>query len=806
MGFKRSTSINKLLLFIAFLLSIAVISCSPTKYIKDGSYLLSKNNLKIRSDNGIIKKGELRDNVEKLIIQKPNKYVLGIFPYKVWLYNIRYKKYERDSSNFQLKSKTVEKPVIFDSTLVTKSTNNIRNYLFNQGYFYPKVEDTFYYKKDKAFVSYKVNTGINYLIRKTTLDIDDSTINSIVKASMDETLLKEGQPFSMNLLQQERSRITNVLRDKGYYKFTQENIVDFSLDTFNKDLIKYIDNPFESAINFLALQKMQKKPTLDINIVIRDEVKDAYKQYKINNVTIYPDFQGRQDARDSTMKERTINGVKFRYHNYFVKENVLLKHVFLEKGHLYSQTDYDETINKLNQLSVFQTIRIFLVDDTVSKKDNPNDNLLNAYIILSPSKKYDFTLNFEVSTGTTYLLGVMPTVSFRDHNLFKGANLLTTSVSGGLESTYNKDVGNTFLKHFSLLTKTFSVNASINFPKFISPIPFNFSRNNQPRTILSFGTSLLDRVNYFTLTNTSSSFAYNWKQSASKTWDLTPAFINIIRLPSQSDSFKTTLDSNEFLRNSYRQTFIEGENIAFTFSNQIEKKGKSYTYLRLALEEAGGLMSGIDKLNLINNVAFSQYAKFDFDLRRYINRRRSQIATRFYGGVGVPLGQSQTLPYVKQYFVGGAYSIRGWRIRTLGPGGYYNPNDQNASSYIDRTGDLKLEMNTEYRFDMIQLFSGGIKVKGAVFADAGNIWLVKPSSDYPYGDFSFNRLGNDIAISAGAGARLDLGGFFVLRFDGAFPVKTPLNPTYHYGGWNDIFNNHFGLSDIVLNIAVGYPF
>jgi outer membrane protein insertion porin family len=792
-------------LTVLVVVCLMVVGCSPTRHLPESAYLLRKNNINLSSDKGITRRGELRDNIERLIVQKPNKYALGLFPYKVWLYNARYKKYQSDTANYQLERKTVERPVVYDSNMVSRSSQNIRSYLFNQGYFYPRVTDTTIFRDRKAYVQYNVETGVNFLIRKTKVDVDDSAIHSIVSANMGESVLKEGQPFAMNLLEQERSRITNVLREHGYYRFSQENIVDFQLDTFDRDLVRDVYNPFETAINFLAAQKKQKKPTLDVKIVIRADNKDVvYRRYAINSVTVYPDFISRDDVRDTNMYESEVNDVKFRYHNHYVKEKVILKNIFIEKNKYYNQSEYDITINKLNQLGVFQTIRIFFVNDSTRANDS-GINWLNAYIIMTPAKKYDVTMSLEVSTGTTYVLGAMPTLSFRNFNLGRGANLWTTSISGGLESTYNKDVGDNFFQHFSLLTQTFSFNTSVDFPKFLAPFGNKFTKRNLPRTVVSFGTSLLDRLNYFTLTNTVANFAYNWRETSTNNWEISPTFINIIRLPKVSDSFQRRLENNDFLRNSYRQTFIEGEIIAFTFSNQLDNKGRSYSYARVALEEAGGLLSLMSNAG-IKNFDYSQYLRIDFDTRRYINRRRSQLAFRFYGGVGIPYGTSTTLPYIKQYFVGGAYSIRGWRIRTLGPGSYYNPAEQNTNSFIDRTGDIKLEANGEFRFDVVQLFSGGIKVKGAVFADAGNIWLMKESTAYPDGVFRFNKFGNDIAISTGAGARFDLAGFFIIRLDGAFPIKQPYNATYDRGGWTGPFNGSWGISDVVLNIAVGYPF
>lgn len=794
-----------------YLISLCLVligaSCNTTLHLNTGQYLLRKNNVKLNTDKGITHRGELQDNIDRLVAQKTNTYALGIVPYKVWFYNLRYNKYAKDTSNFQFKIKTVERPVAYDSVLRKRSAANMKSYLFNQGYFYPQVTDTVKFKGKKAYVTYNVTTGTNFLINKVNLDIDDSTIKAIIQNTFDQSSLKKGQEFSMSLLESERSRITNLLRENGYYKFAQENIVDFSLDTFNKSLLRNAYNPFETAINFIALQKKEKeKPTLDITILIRkNDNFNAYKKYEISSVSVYPDFISRDDVTDPTMKEMVVNNIKFRYHKYYIRPMVMAKHIYFEPGKIYSQNDYDNTINYLNRLGVFQNIRIILAEDTT--KRDAEHGYLRAIILLTPSDKMDYGVNFEISNGTTYTLGSALILNFRNRNLGKGANMFTTTVSGGIESFYDESKGSNFFEHFRLLTKNIGFNASIDFPKFLFPFTRNITRKNLPRTLIGGGYNLLERVNYFTLSNLNANFTYNWRQNKTNTWDVSPVFMNIIRLPSVSDSFQQRLTNNDFLKNSYRETFIEGENIAFTYSNQTIKKGKSYNYLRVAVEEAGSLVS------LINTIAplkfqFSQYLRFDFDARRYINRFKSQTAIRFYGGIGIPYDKSSTLPYIKQYFVGGAYSIRGWRIRTLGPGGYKDTVKQtNQTRYIDRTGDIKLEVNAEYRFDLIQLFSGSIKLKGAVFADCGNIWLARPSADYPDGEFNFSRLGRDFAISTGAGARFDIAGFFVFRLDAAFPIKKPYLSN---GGWviDDLhFDKGSWRSDnIILNFAIGYPF
>jgi outer membrane protein insertion porin family len=797
---KRITAHTIFLLLAAILLGTG---CNTTRNLQENEYLLRSNSVKVRSDKVITQKGELKENMSKLIAQKPNSRILGIVPYKLWLYNTRYEKYQHDTSNFQLKTKTVERPVIYDSSLTRKSALNMKSYLFNQGYFYPIITDTAIFKNKKAFVTYNVETGTNYLINQVIQDIDDSTIAAIVTEEWAETNLKEGTEFNYSLLELEISRITAVLRNYGYYKFSNDNI-SFELDTLNKQYAKNAENAIESAINFIALQKSKKKPTLNVKLIIRQNGDPtSYFRYGINRIRVFPDFEGRNDVRDSTMIQKVVDGITFRYHNYYVRPGVIRKHIFIEPETYYAQKDYDQTISALNSLNIFSSVRIVFREDTIR-----TGKWLNCTILLSPGKKLDFNTSLEGSNGgSSYALGSSLTLSLRDRNLAKGANLFTTSLSGSIETFYADSIGKNVFEHFRIATKTAGVNTSIEFPKFLIPFhPKGISPKNNPHTIVGLGASLLDRINYFTLYNISANFTYKWKETKVKTWEVTPAFINYIRLPRIDSAFEAKLATNDYLKNTYKNTFIEGENVTFTFSDRDIKLGRNYSYLRVGVEEGGGLIGGISSLISKKDTLFAQYVKFDFDAQHFFTNRHSTVAMRFYGGVGLPYDKSVALPYIKQYYVGGPNSIRGWRIRTLGPGSYIDTSK--SKNIVDRTGDIKLELNAEYRFDIVKVFSGAAKMNGALFADAGNIWLAKKSDGFPGAEFNFNKLGSDIAASVGAGVRFDISGFLVIRFDVGMPIKRP--DYIGDGGW--LFDK-IALSDpawkkdnLILNIAIGYPF
>jgi len=799
---RRIRKIHSLHLHSLCLLLLLLVSCNSTKQVPQGAHLLKSNNLKIKSDRTITNKGILQDQLNVLIIQKPNTYWSGIFPFRLWKYNWRSEKY---INNPQLElPKSLERPVLYDSLMQKRSSANMRYFLLNQGYFKAIVTDTVSFKGKKAFPSYTIVTGVNYLIDKVTLDVDDSVVLALINSDMKNTLLVKEKPYTKSVIDEERSRIISLMQNNGYYKFSQENI-SFQLDTVNKEKFKDAENLFESAINFITLQKRQKKLSLDIKIsVSKSAESQSYQQYHIGKMIVFPDFVDRTLAFDSNMTVKKVDNVTFRYNSYYIRESILNKQIFVRPGEVYSRSNHELTINKLNELGIFQMVNVYFSEDTVQKEKH----LLNCYITLSPAKRQDASASLEIANASTYILGNSLGAVYRDKNFFKGANLFSLSATGGLELFNDKAVSTNSVENLSLQSTNFGLNATLLFPKFLSPYkPKWIDNKNLPRTQLLLGINVLDRINQFRLTNISSSFSYNWKKSNTQTWEFAPAFANII-LPDIQPAFQLRLDSNEFLRNTYRRTFIEGENISFTFSDQQKKQNKNFNYLRIGLEEAGLIMAGINTIqkNVTNRSSFifDQYFKFDLDARRYFNARHSLMALRFLAGVGSPYGESKTLPYVKQYFVGGPYSIRGWRPRTLGP---TSINDPQRTS-IDITGDIKLEMSAEYRFDMIKLFSGTLNLNGALFADAGNIWLAKKSENTPNGHFDISRLGQDIAMSTGAGLRVIVAEFFTVRLDAAFPVKNPYIDKNN--GWIirqvDLGNSDWRSKNVVLNLAIGMPF
>jgi len=261
------------------------ISCGPTRHLEKNQYLLRKNHVKIKSKGEIANRQDLKESMERSVVQRPNSYTLGV-PTKVLLYNLKYKKYSKMTPEELSKSKTIEKPVIYDSSTRTQSALNIRSYIYNQGYFTAKVKDTVKFENKRAYVTYEVETGGNFLVNKEIIKVQDSTIMNLINADASNASIKKGMEYANTLLPAERGRITSLLRDHGYYNFTQDNVI-FQLDTADKMAMIDVEDQFENAVKFIERQKIRKKPVLDVIADIEADDKEAtFKRYHIGKVTV----------------------------------------------------------------------------------------------------------------------------------------------------------------------------------------------------------------------------------------------------------------------------------------------------------------------------------------------------------------------------------------------------------------------------------------------------------------------------------------------------------------------------------------
>ncbi|GAA4313017.1 BamA/TamA family outer membrane protein [Compostibacter hankyongensis] len=788
-------------------------SCSNTRYLNKGQSLLVANKVNLQGELNSTEKEDIRNslNSPSVLLQTPNRKFLKM-RVPLWLYNQKYK--EKKSSwfwNWLLTEKNVEAPVIYDSLKTQRSAENMVNFLNNQGYFYASVQYTPRVKRRKTSITYNVNTGKSFIIDTIGYDIADTAIANIVGAGKAASLLKTGMPFKVETFSEEQDRITDLIRNAGYFRFGSD-YVKFVVDTFNRDVFHNLLNPFENIEQVYKSASQERKPTLNVTVRIENPEdstgNDAFRRFSINHIYIYPDYSFSGSPTDSTLQQINRRNLTFLYHKPIVRPRVLYRSVYFHHGELYSQDKYNYTVNKLNELGVWRFVTVDM--DTVPG----HPDLLDSRIFLIPGKKQEAGVELEATNSTDYIVGGALNLTYRNKNINRSANLLSASLKGGIELNSRQN------RNLFIQAREFSGQANISFPRFITPWRIrDVGRFSNARTNLALGFNYLDRLRFFTLSSFSGSFGYDWDETAYKKWILKPFSFEYTRLFHVTDSFENQLNLNPFLRNSLQSTFIGGVGASFIFNTQDPlHPQRSFNYVRVNLDESGLLLKGIDAtlkgisgnrtdFRKLTSVGISQYVKLDADYKHYFNRQHSSFVARIYGGIGIPYGGSDVMPYIKQFTAGGPNSMRAWRLRTLGPGSYLDPNLNNPNVFIDQTGELKLEGNLEYRFDIFKLFGGFMMLKGALFTDMGNIWNLNPNPYKPGAEIRLNRFYQDIAVGSGIGLRLDFS-YAVIRLDFATPLKVPYEPR-NYGWIVDQlapFDKEWRKRNIIVNFAVGYPF
>ncbi len=777
---------NRYITVIKLLFLLLVISsCNPTKYVADGEYLLRQNTITI--DSRKIKKSDL----EPYIQQKPNRTTAEIFRWHLFIYNITKTKKERKIPKFlgfyKLGRIIGEPPVIIDSTLVNKTKNQFLKYLNSKGYYNALVTDTIVYKDSKAFISYNIKSNAPYIYNKIGYSFKDLSIREIILADTINSLIKKNELVDIDILNKERERITNTMRDSGYYFFGSQHI-HYEIDSsFNSNT---------ASIKFI----IEKDAKIISN---KDVIELAHKKYLINSTHIITDYNlqdaiSLKDDYIASFDTVTINGLKFYFkQNYLVSPKSIARHIYIENEDHYRLSRVKETHNHLSSLGTFKIVNIKFV------KSQNKDNYLDCIIQLTPYSSQSYTTELE-GTNSAGNLGIAGSFKYQHKSLFYGAEHFSVKLKGGIEAqTAISGENNNILIPFN--SKEIGVESSLRIPIFLLPFRVNnFVRHNAPKTILSFAYNYQIRPDYEKIIGTGG-FGYLWKSIKYLRHRFNIIEVSAIKVPYKSELFiSEVLDKNIGLKRSFEDQFITATNYSITFSNQNNKKSTNYFFVRFFTESSGNLLNLYNKTfnpneketYTIFGEQYSQYLKGDIDLRFYnVLNKSNNVVYRLYGGVGVPYGNAEVLPYEKQYFSGGANGLRAWQVRSLGPGSYFNPDDIR----IYQTADMKLEANFEYRFKLIWV------IEGAFFTDAGNIWSINMLEDREGAKFNFNTFYKEIAIDGGLGMRFDFS-FFILRLDYGVKLRDPKEVDGSRWVFASKSYNVFNPNNGMFNFSIGYPF
>jgi outer membrane protein insertion porin family len=743
--------------------------CSSTKTVPAGDALYTGAKITIKDKEESRKKRKaLIKQLGTLTRPEPNQKVLGI-PLKLNIYNaFRAKK----GPGKWIREKFGQPPVLLSSVSLDNNVQVLNNYLINKGYFNARTTGDTTIKRKKASAEYIVKTGSQYHVQKVEFRGDSSVLQQAVRETMPKTLLKPNDPFDLQVITSERARIDNYLKEHGFYYFNPDFILVKADTTIGKNKVDL----------FVTV-----KPTTP---------EEAQKIYRINDVFIYTGFNLEPGQMDTSKA-----GAVF-YKGYYVvdrrkiyKPKLFQQSMTFNPGDVYNRTDHNASISRLISMNIFKFVknRFEVVPNSDSAK-------LNAFYYLTRLPKKSLRLEVNGNTKSNNLTGSNITLGWRNRNALRGGEQFAIKASAGFEVQYSGQFQ-------GYNTLRYGIEPSLSFPRFLVPF-FNFNTKGGflPRTTITLGYDVLQRQKLYTMNSFRVSYGFNWKESLEKEHELNPISVNYVRPVKITPEYIDSAKNNPSLYNATDTQFILGSNYQYTWTNVLNYKPVNGFYLNTGIDLSGniaGLITGanIKKGDTVNflGTPFSQYTRLHGDFRFYRKIGSNTVwANRIYAGVGLPYGNSYQLPYVKQFFSGGNNSIRAFRSRSVGPGTYEPPN--NDGLLAEQPGDIKLELNTELRVPLISI------VQGAVFVDAGNVWLYSDDQNKP-GALWSGKFYKELAAGAGVGIRFDLS-FLVLRLDLAFPIRKPWLPDGQRWVINqvDFASSQWRKENLVFNLAIGYPF
>ncbi|AYN66412.1 hypothetical protein D1013_02945 [Euzebyella marina] len=752
-------------------------SCSVEKYIPEGEVLYTgaelETNLLTEEKVQDIKK--VKAELQTLLQPQPNSSVLGM---RLGLYY--HYKAQREKPGFLnkwLNKKFGEEPVYLSQANPERVEELILNRLDNKGFFYSRVSSEVDSSAKKAAIRYSAELPRPYTMQTFQLEKDSLPIYSAIEDALTDSQIQNGQRFDLSLMKFERERIDNELKKKGYYNFNPDFLI------FEADTNRYDNRKFDL---FLRL----KSQVPERSII----------PYEIDSITVYPNYTLGDSVEVTSPK--MVNGLAFVQNEEYFKPEQLEPYILFEKGQPYNAYTAQLTSNRLSNIGSYKFVNIqFTETDTTANKDGAGS--LHSEIFLSPLTKRSIRAELQAVTKSNGFAGPGISVAYSNRNLFKGGETLSiignfqyaTQISGGDNQNLSSIGG--------------GLKTDLTIPRLV---PFSPSRFKYavPKTKISLGGDFLNRSKLYSLTSFNTSFGYTWNANRYVFHALNPISVNYVNLTNTTEEFEAILDKNPFLRRSFEQQFIAGLTYTFTYNELVDEDKSNPIFVSTNIDLAGNLLSLVSGNETIFGLEFAQYAKADVDFRYYFRwaKERTLIA-RLYGGWGVPYGNSTTLPFVKQFFSGGPYSVRAFKIRSLGPG-TFTSTDDSTTSFFDQSGNLSLEANLEYRFPIWSY------LKGAFFADAGNVWLTT-EAELLDGEseeaIAFNerlqtegKFGKDwtkeLGVGVGFGLRVDIQSF-VIRLDLASPVRVPYLPE---GERSRIPFFEGGDDNLIFNFAIGYPF
>lgn len=802
---------------------LAISSCSTTRTVPEGDRLYTGSTIAWKGKQPK-DYGSLSEGLKKRIRPNTNRKFLGM-PIKLWLYNMGHEP-KGKGLNYLLRKKWGEPPVLLSQAKPDYTSQVLEGYLVDNGYFQAEVSSAVKNSgRKKASIRYEAVPNHRYTIKSVSYLTDSSAIGRTVTKAYDESSLKVGKPYSLDSIKAERERIHAALKEQGYYYFTPDYLL-VQADTTNNG-------------------------TVDLFLKIKDNTPlVALRPYRMHDISLFPDYSLDNEAQSTTGTPVYYRGMYIIDSAKRFKPIVFERSVFLRPDSLYRLSSHNITLQRLINLGVFKFVkgtfrpvrdtsrhnitggspnapapardtaaprfvkRNALADSTyrrdtalagtyramVNNKVSLDSGWLDAKFYLTPYKRRSLQTELRGTSKSNGFIGSEARITAKNRNWLHSATSLEIGLHGGMEwQTGNKSAGGS--NSYSL-----GAEVAVTFPRFLTPFRLNIRTPYVPRTRMSASYELYSRADLYNLNAYTLQLQYLWQKTAYLNHAFAPIAVTYVLPTKTTAAYDSILKNDPSQRASIEKQFILGGNYTITFNNQTANRIHSF-YLSGNVDVSGNIAgliipkSDSGTKNILKN-PFAQYERFSLEGRHYWQiGRGKQWVNRLFIGYGLPYGNSQTLPFVKQFFTGGSSSIRAFRARTLGPGSYYNKAQDTAALLANEAGDIKLEFNSEVRIHIASVFNF------AAFIDAGNIWLQKQVPEKPGSQFKLDSFYRQIAVGGGIGLRIDAS-IVVVRFDLATPFRIPYLPPKERWVFDKI---NFGDPDwrkknLILNIAIGYPF
>lgn len=777
---------ERILKYILIAVAAIVAACSTTRVIPEGESRLKENNIKITNSRSY-----QTSELEPYLKQKPNTYF--IFGWNPFL-NVYNWQNGKDGGWDRFVKKIGQEPVIFDPLLVESSKENIKNHLTYQGYYNSKVTDKVITVNRKTTVDYNVTLGRQYPVTEITYNIPDTLLAKSFYNDSLQNVIKQGEYLSEEYLGNSSEEISTTLRNRGFYGFSK-NYFFFTADTLHKGGNAHLKVDIKNYTRNESAEQARPHRIFRIGEVTMEALR------KPSNPLVY-EFSGDSviaiPAMNISRPTDSINykGIKIKYRrNLLLRPKVLARINSVYPDSLYNEQQVSYTYNRLSNLKLFSSVNI--------QMDQRDSNTVDCNMKLTASDLQGYKLGLEASVNSTGLFGISPSISYYHKNLFRGAELFSINLMGDFQT----GIGN------NKRATEFGASTSLSTPNFLLLPDRLFKANNIPRTEVTISYNFQERPEY-TRNIISGSYSYVWSTRDKFFYKVSPLQLSIVKIYNMKPDFYESL-RDPFLINSYQDHFDLGLGTNFYYTTDASPiPAHSYFYLRWQNDLSGNLLSLFNNAmkensngqRLIWDSPYSQYYRTETSVVytwKFGKKEDHAIAARFLAGVGIGYGNSVTLPFEKLFWAGGAYSLRAWQARTVGPG-YAQPDT--TFTIPNQTGDMRLEANLEYRFPLFWNF------EGAVFADAGNVWNIKrnyTAKDAQENDniitrseeglFKFDSFYRHIAADWGAGLRLNLD-FVLLRLDMGMKIYDPAQNSW-IGPRRWLRKGNYG-----VQFGVGYPF